>query len=213
MKNLLIACLTVLTFSYNAFAKLAIVTLDEAVRDNDLIIVGTLKDISERFGEDGTYGEGEIVVEKFIAGNVKTKDGNLVKSGDKLPLKYAEIFSCVMGSHKRIENEKGVFLLKLNDVGEIRYKDFRSLENLPEIKRLLSRGVKLNRANKTIKTFDENVSISQSKFDAANSQPIYCELVADSSKETDYSTLQALFIILASIWLYRFLYRSRFKIR
>ncbi len=192
---------------------MAIVTLDEAIKDSNLIIVGTLKDISERFEEDGTYGEGKIVIEKFIAGNIKTEDGWSLKPGDKLHLNYAETFSCVMGSHKRIENEKGVFLLKLNDEGEIQYKDFRSLESLPEIKKLLSKGVKLNKVAKTIKLFDGNISFSQQKVNSENAKPIYCDLVAESSKETDYSTLQSLLVILASIWLYRFLYRSRFKIR
>lgn len=213
MKKLSIAWFIILIFAYSAFARLAIVTLDEAIKDKDLIIVGTLKDISERFEEDGTYSEGKIFVEKFIAGNVKTENGRSLKSGDKLHLNYAETFSCVMGSHKRIENEKGIFLLKLNDEGEIQYEDFRSLESLPEIKKLLGKGVKLNKNAKTIKIFDENVSLSQPKVDNENEKPVYCDLVAESSKETDHSTLQTLLVILASIWLYRFLYRSRFKIR
>lgn len=213
MKKLSIAWFIILIFAYSSFANLVIVTLDEAIKENNLIIVGTLKDISERFEEDGTYGEGKIVIEKFIAGNVKTEDGRSLKSGDKLHLNYAETFSCVMGSHKRIENEKGVFLLKLNDEGEIQYEDFRSLESLPEIRKLLNKGVKLNNDAKTIKIFDENISFSQQKVNSENAKPIYCDLVAESSKKTDYSTLQSLLVILASIWLYRFLYRSRFKIR
>lgn len=213
MKNLSIAFLIILAFASSSLAKLMFIPLDEAIKNNDLIIVGTLKDISERFEEDGTYGEGKIVVENFIAGNIKTEDDRSLKSGDKLHLNYAETFSCVMGSHKRIENEKGVFLLKLNNDGEIQYKDFRSLESLPEIRKLLSKGVKTNRVAQIIKLFDENISISQPKFDSENSKPVYCDLVTANSKETDYSTLQALLIILASIRLYRFLYRSRFKIR
>lgn len=213
MKNLPIGLFIVLAFTSSLYARLAIVTLDEAVKDKDLIIIGTLRYISERYEEDGTYGEGTIVVEKFIAGNVKTENGMLLKSGDKLHLNYAETFPCVMGWHKRIENEKGVFLLKLNDAGEIQYKDFRSIEDLTEIKKLLKKGIRPSKLAKTIKIFDENVSSSQPIFDRESSKPIYCDLVADSSGETDYSTLRALLVILASIRLYRFLYRSRFKIR
>lgn len=213
MKNLSIACVIILIFAYSAFARLAIVTLDEAIKNNDLIIVGTLKDISERFEENGTYGEGKIVVEKFIAGNVKTENGKLLKSGDELDFNYAETFSCVMGSHRRIENEMGVFLLTINDAGEIQYKDFRSLESLSEIKKLLSKGIKLNKAAKTIRLFEGSITISQSRFDSKSLKPVYCDLVADSSEETDYSILRALLAVLAAIRLYRFLYRSRFKIR
>ncbi len=97
MKNLHVACFIVLAFAYNSFATLIFVHLDEAIKKNDLIVVGTLKGISEK-SEDGViYGKGEIFVEQFIAGNVKTNKGFSLKSGDKLQLNYIEDFACVYG--------------------------------------------------------------------------------------------------------------------
>lgn len=214
MKNLSIAFVMVLAFASYSFAKLAFIPLDEAIENSDLIVIGTLKDITEK-GERNAivYGKGLIYVEKIIAGNVKSNEGLSLKSGDKLRLNYVESFSCVYGSHERIENEKGIFLLTLNDNGEIETEDFRSLESLDEIMRILKKGIKPNEVLKTINILDE--SKSNSKIEASKNQPSktsFC-MYSIQSKPTKYSPISALLVILTSILLYYLLYRSRFKIR
>ncbi|MGI9055798.1 MAG: hypothetical protein ACR2F2_08360 [Pyrinomonadaceae bacterium] len=213
MKNLSIVLFIILVFASSAFAMLVFVPLDEAIRDSDLIIIGTLTDIAERHKEGSTIGEGKIVVKQFIAGNVKTENGILLKSADKLQLNYAETFACVMGSHKGIENEKGVFLIKLDDAGEIQYKDFRSIEDLAEIKKLLKKGIRPSKLAKIIKIHNQTEQISQPILIEQSSETTFRALNSSDSKEKEYSPFQALLVILASISLYYFLYRSRFKIR
>lgn len=213
MKNLFFACFIVLAFTCNSFANLIIIPLDEAIKDSDLIIIGTLKDISEKSEDFAAYGKGTIVVDEFIAGNVSDENGFAIKSGDELALSYIENFACVMGSHKRIENEKVIFLLTLNDEKEIQYKDFRSLESLPEIKKLLKKGIKPNEAAKTIKIQNAGEGISQPLLVDQSSETVYCVLYSEEHKQREYFPLRALLVILASVSLYRFLYRSRFKIR
>jgi len=217
MKNLFVACIIVLAFSFNIFGRLVFVPLDEAVKNSDLIVVGTLQGISEKSESGTTYGTGEIFVERFIAGNVKTAKGVTLKSGDRLQLNYVENFSCVYGSHKRIENEKGGFLLTLDDNGEIQSKDFRSLDDLPEIRKLLKKGIKPIGIAETIKMLNDaeqkpqrpviETSVNQT------SEKVFYSVDSSESNEKQYYPLQAFLVVLLSVSLYFVLYRSRFKIR
>lgn len=216
MKNLLIACVIVFAFVSNSFAKLMFIPLEEAIENNDLIVIGILKGISER-DEDGTvHGKSEIFVEEFVAGNVKTAKKLPLKNGDKLQLDYVENFACVMGSHKRIENEKGIFLLTLGDNGEIQSKDFRTLESLIEIKSLLKKGIKTNKVFKTIKIQNELEQNFKVRAKENLMEPVseisFC-MYSNQPKPTQHYPFQTLVIILTSISLYSLLYRSRFKIR
>jgi hypothetical protein len=213
MRNLTFATLILLFLTCNSFARLMFIPLEEAVKDKDLIVVGTLTEITEVSKDGETIGNGKIVVEQLIFGNVETIKGLSLKRGDQLQLDYVENFACVMGSHKRMENEKGIFLLTLNDSGEIETKDFRSLDSLGEIKRLLKKGIKTNTAAKIIKIINNTGEISQIPLAVETSdEPNKC-LYSIEKEGNEYSPLLALLVILSTIPLYYFLYESRFKIR
>jgi hypothetical protein len=213
MKNLTFASLIILFMACNSFAWLTLIPLNQAIKGKNLIIIGTLTEITEDSNGGETIGKGKITVEQFISGNVKTNQGLRLKSGDELQLNYVESFACVMGSHKRIENEKVIFLLTLNDSGEIESKDFRSLDSLGEIKRLLKKGIKTNTAAKIIKIINNTGGISQIPLAVETSdEPNKC-LYSIEKEENEYSPLLALLVILSTIPLYYFLYESRFKIR
>lgn len=212
MKKLLFAFFVVFAFAPDSFAKLMIVSLDEAVKNSDLIFVGTLKGISETNEEFAVYGKGEIFVERFIAGNVNTIKGFTLKAGDRLSFNYIENFACVMGSHRRIENEKGIFLLTLSETGEIQSKDFRSLESLAEIKRLLKKGIKPGKVFKAVKTLNE--AEQKTQISAVENETSEISFAAcHFERKTNYHLFSAFLVILASISLYYLLYRSRFRIR
>lgn len=212
MKNLSAACFIVLAFAFSCFAKIMPVPLKESIRNSDLIVVGTLTDVSER-KEDGTiYGKGKIVVEQFIAGNIMTANGSKLKTGDKLPLDYMEGFACVYGSHKRIENEKGIFLLTLDKNGEILYKDFRSLESLSEILNFLRKNVKSKTNSKKVKIHNETEQ-APTLENPKQQKPEISFGVYSRERKINYHPIAALLVIFCSILLYYLLYRSRFKIR
>ena len=215
MKILLGVCIIVLAFVSGSFAKLRFVPLEEAVKTSDLIVVGTLQGISEKTEIGATYGKGEILVEEFLAGNVKTIKGFALKAGHKLELNYVENFPCVMGSHRGIENEKGVFLLTLDVNGKIQSEDFRSLESLTEINNLLRRGIKPTKIFKTIKTQNETEQYSRiSTIENPNSQTSEISFgMYTLERKINYRPISALLVILVSGVLYYLLYRSRFKIR
>jgi hypothetical protein len=208
MKNLFIASFFVLAFSFNAFAKLAIVPIDELIKESDLIVVGTLTSILEKNVDFAVHGTGEIVVEKIVAGDRETAKGFLIKRGDRLLFGYIEGFPCVMGSHKRIENEKGIFFLTFDDKGEIKSESFRPLNDLSAIKNLLKKGITPRESLKTVK-------LQNAAPNAPQPVSFFTPYDNCSSKRAAeiFSVKMAFLVFLSSILLYWILYRSRFKIR
>lgn len=200
MKKVLVSFFVILSAISASFAMLRYIPLEEAVRENDLIIIGTLKNISETTSHDGftITGTGKILVEQYIAGNVKTFDGSQLKSGDELRLDYVEDFACVYGSHKRIENQQGIFLLKIKSNGEIESKDFRYLNDLAEINKLLEKQNKTSGQAKNINLSKEEIP-----------QPVKTIRMYDELKSNDYSLNSAFLTALISVLLYLFLYRRK----
>lgn len=199
MKKVLVSFFVILSVISTSFAALRYIPLEEAVRENDLIVIGTLKNISETTSYDGftITGTGKIVVEQYIAGNVKTFDGSQLKSGDELRLDYVEDFACVYGSHKRIENQQGIFLLKIKFNGEIESKDFRYLNDLAEINKLLEKQKQSAQA--------KNINLLKNE----TSQPVKAVKMYNELKSNDYSPNSALLMALISVLLYFFLYRRK----
>lgn len=214
MKNLLAGGVLILAFSISSLAKILPVSLNEAVSKSDLIIVGTLTEVSEKtehgapFG-DVIYGQGKIVVGQFIAGNVKTISGNNVTAGHRLTLNYTEGIPCIQGFHKRIENKHGIFLLTLNETGDIRYADFRSLSELPAVTALLKTGFQPDKTVKIIRRQNDDSLQFASTEKALNRNPVN----SGDAPERKYYPLPALVVLLISGILYYILYKSRFKIR
>jgi hypothetical protein len=207
MKNLFIASFFVLVFSFNAFAKLDIVPVDELIKESDLIVVGTLTSILEKNVDFAVNGTGEIFVESVVAGDTETAKGVLIKRGDRLLFGYIEDFPCVMGSHKRLENEKVIFFLIFNDKGEIKSENFRPLEDLPAIKKFLKKGIKPRASVKTV-GIGEPAKVPKSQV-FFHSYPMH----SDEQMERWLAQRLTVLVILGSILLYWILYRSRFKIR
>lgn len=119
MNKLLATYFFVLIFCFNSFAALRNIPLDELVKDSDLIVIGTLQSVSEFSYGGENKGEGMILVEQIILGNIKTHKNLPLKSGDKLKLVWNENFSCVYGIHKRTENQKGIWFLRVETNGTV----------------------------------------------------------------------------------------------
>jgi hypothetical protein len=216
MKKLFIAYFFILAFCYNSFATLSVIPLDELVKDSDLIVVGTLKSVSEYSYGGEKNGKGRIIVEQVIAGSVKTNEGLPLKSGDKLKLVWREDFACIYGTHKRTENQIGVWFLKVEKDGTVisgHPSRFKSPEELSEIidalKKERGSANQVKSPAKSIKTVDAEES---------GKEPIRTSDIDKSIKTVDvsrweYSPFNAFLVIIASLFLYYFLYRSRFKIR
>ena len=106
MRKLLPALLLLfLIIPANVRAMWANVPLEELVQESDLIVVGTLRDVSEHTADGMDYGEGRIVVRAVIWGRVSP--------GDSLLLKWqnSSTIACPRVEHKYNANEEGIWLL------------------------------------------------------------------------------------------------------
>lgn len=108
--------------------------LDVLVHESDIIVVGTLQDVSE-FTKDGVdYGEGKILVEEVLWGNARV--------GEKLLLKWrnASAIMCPRDEHAHNKDKKLVWLLTSSDTGVVYASNSGrvvKLDKLSEVKNLM----------------------------------------------------------------------------
>ncbi len=90
---------------------------------------------------------------------------------------------------------------------------FRSLDDLAEIEKLLKKGVKPSKIAKTIKILNDFEQDSQVKDleTSANESSENSFRAIKSKVKKEYHPFPAFLVILASMFLYRVLYRNRFK--
>lgn len=221
MKNLLISCFIVLLFAGNSFANLEYISTEESVKRSDFIVVGTLQSISDIYIEDPNFGsvsvgdgEGILVIDKVIVGNVKTSDELILKFGDKLRLKWSEFSPCLSGWHRRTENTKGIWLLNLNADGTVKTShpaQFASYDSLPEIRKYIK--MYSQKFTKTITIRSETIPNSNISLQDNEVSKETMSEISNLSETTRYYPFLAFLVILGSMFLYYLLYRSRFKIR
>ena len=81
------------------------VSVEELVQESDVIVVGTLRDVSEYTADETDYGQGRIEVREVIWGRVA--------QGDSLLLKWhnASALACPRVEHRGHGNLEGIWLL------------------------------------------------------------------------------------------------------
>lgn len=79
MRRLFPLLLLLLALPASARASWAYVSVEELVQETDLIVVGTLRDVSEHTAADVDYGQGRIEVREVIWGKVSPGDSLLLK--------------------------------------------------------------------------------------------------------------------------------------
>lgn len=89
----------------SARAMWAYVDVETLVQESDLIVVGTLQDVSEHTADGRDYGQGRIQVREVIWGRVSP--------GDSLLLKWSNssAIACPRVEHRYNEGKEGVWLL------------------------------------------------------------------------------------------------------
>src|SRR5262245_24858239 len=114
MKQLLFALVLAGSCTGSSFAMWAAVPVDELIQDSDLIIVGTLSGVSEYTSDDVDYGEGTILVEDVIWGDVSL--------GESLALRWknGSFVACPRIEHKHAENKRAIWILTTGPGGEVR---------------------------------------------------------------------------------------------
>jgi hypothetical protein len=90
-----------------------IIPLDEAVRDSDLIIVGTLRGVSEEAKGETDYGAGELTVDEVLRGNAE--------AGQRLALVWENDSAviCPRIDHQEDQGKQVIWLLKRAPGGRV----------------------------------------------------------------------------------------------
>ncbi len=215
MKKILIISFFVLISSTFVFGKFLILPIEERVKENNLIVIGKLQDVSETETDMERISKGTLVVEKIIYGRFKNSNGQKLKLGDKVQIEWtnSKIIACKFGF---TENKSEIWFLNVNDEGRIESlspSTTASLDDLTKVKKYLKKLKKENKIAKSIIIQDDFENRIQPKPPVQTSTKTvrYVYLVSDKPKT--YSPFSAFLVILISISLYYLLYRSRFKIR
>jgi hypothetical protein len=222
MKKIFIICFIIFGFSVNSFAQSFRegILLDQLVKENDLIVTGTLRSVSSYTNDNTDYSEGIIVIEEFVSGNVETTEDSPLKLGDKIKLTWQNPSTKIYG---RIElggsvNNEVIWILRVKSDGTVTADHFVSIRaattnQLSEIRKIL-RKEKTRKDLRKVKLFSETYPIiTNPNQQDQNSDTNQNHVVEVSSKSSDYSSLSVLVTILFSLSLYWVLYRSRFKIK
>lgn len=210
MKNVVFVSLIPLLLSTTLFATWALIPLDELVDDSDLIIIGTLHSATEN--SDG-LGTGYILMDQVMTTGIKTSEGRSLRPGDNLKITWADNWACAMDMHLGWANKKGIWLLKIENDGTVKagYPGrFRDLDELTNIRNLMSKRSRVKTSKPVVLASDE----------------LFCAFRDDGEMEPipltewrEYDLIErdpwplTIFVLFASIFLYWFLYRSRFRIR
>jgi hypothetical protein len=132
---MLAAVFTVLLSNF-ASAMWALIPLDELVQDSDLIVVGTLGDVSEYSSAGTDYGQGTIVVNEVIWGDTQ--------ANEVLTLKWQNSTGvvCPRVEHSGEQGKKAIWLLTKRSGDEVRAdypSRFVELADRAKVERILRR--------------------------------------------------------------------------
>lgn len=215
MKKIYFAFLMISAFSTFADAKFLILPIEHRLKESNLIVVGTLHDISKSETNKFRISKGTLVIEQVIFGKFQNSNGQSLKFGEKVRVEWAnsKTVACQFGFP---ENKKDVWFLRVDDKGKIESlspSTTASLTELAEVKKHLRKKNK-NSAAKLLNTLNsEGENFAQLNSSEETHQEETIRYTPAKTEQKEYSLLLAFSVALASTALYFLLYRSRFKIR
>jgi hypothetical protein len=100
--------------SSSSLAMWRIPPLDELVHDSDIIVIGTLEQVSEYTQNGMDYGQGSILIDEVVWG--------MENPGGLLSLKWQNesILACPRVEHRHNEGKKSIWLLTVEPDGSVR---------------------------------------------------------------------------------------------
>ena len=90
-----------------AYAEWIVMSLESAVKNSDIIVVGTLRNVSEETRDGTDYGSGEIVVDEVLSGKAEP--------GQRLSLVWENEHNvmCPRVEHRADQDKRLIWLLTL----------------------------------------------------------------------------------------------------
>lgn len=113
MINYALSLILILFLPVAAISEDLIISLEMAVKTSDIIVIGTLKNVSEETKDAVDYGSGEITVDEVLFGNAK--------ENDKLILVWQNQsnIDCPRVEHRDHQNKQAIWLLTQKANGEV----------------------------------------------------------------------------------------------
>jgi hypothetical protein len=215
MKKIFFAFLCVFVFSTFAFGKFLTLSIEENVKGSNLIVIGSLINVSETETKESKFSKGTLVIDKIVYGNFINSNGQSLKSGYKVQVEWqnSKMIACQFGFS---ENERQIWFLKVDNEGNINslsHSTTASLAELAEVKKYLKKQKSQDKIEKTIKQQKEIQKVHQTDSVQDNNSKSFYSLDNEPFKQKGYSPFSAFLVILTSFGLYLVLYKSRFKIR
>jgi hypothetical protein len=96
-----------------AVSEWIVISLESAVKNSDIIVIGTLHDVSEETRDGVDYGTGEITVEEVLRGHLEP--------GQKLILVWQNESNivCPRVEHRGHQGERAIWLLTRRPGGKV----------------------------------------------------------------------------------------------
>lgn len=113
LKKYTLGMVLVLLMPVAALSEWVLVSLEVAVKNSDVIVVGTLREVSEETRDSVDYGRGVITVEEVLWGDVET--------GQRLTLVWqnSSNIDCPRVEHRPHENKQVIWLLTGKPEGRV----------------------------------------------------------------------------------------------
>ena len=134
LMNYALSLMLLLLLPGAAASEWIVISLESAVNTSDLIVIGTLHDVSEETRDGMDYGSGRITVDEVLWGNTEP--------GQKLTLVWQNEsnVACPRVEHREHRNRQAIWLLTLGPEGKVAADNpgrFVSIDKRAKVQELL----------------------------------------------------------------------------
>lgn len=211
MKRCILIFFAMIVFSSVSNAESEYIPTWELLRDTDLVVVGTLRSVSERTIDNIEHSTGIIDIEQVLSGKINTSKNRSLRSGDKISIRWQKLLTvvCPRLEHKGAQNRSGIWLLKVEESGNVLSDNsgrYKYISGLKEIKAEL-RKAPTRKSGKVVKLISDEPVANLEIIDVQTSNEVFF-----NREIRMYYPLRAVLVALFFTGLYFVLYRSRFKL-
>ncbi|HEX9926928.1 MAG TPA: hypothetical protein VGB02_00150 [Pyrinomonadaceae bacterium] len=113
MMNYALSLILILFLPIAAISEDIIISLEMAVKTSDIIVIGTLKNVTEETKDGMDYGKGEITVDEVLLGNAKENEKLILVWQNRSNI------DCPRVEHRNHQNKQAIWLVTQKSKGEV----------------------------------------------------------------------------------------------
>ena len=111
--NYALSLILILFLPIAAISEDIIISLEMAVKTSDIIVIGTLKNVTEETKDGMDYGKGEITVDEVLLGNAKENEKLILVWQNRSNI------DCPRVEHRNHQNKQAIWLVTQKSKGEV----------------------------------------------------------------------------------------------